>query len=73
MAGRQWHHWGLFPSASGYWVEQGKIQYPVDEITIAGNLKDMFLAITAIGDDINPNIASRCGSILIAEMMVAGK
>lgn len=59
--------------ASGYWVEQGIIQYPVDEITIAGNLKDMFQAIVLIGNDINPNIATRCGSILIEQMMVAGK
>lgn len=58
--------------ASGYWVENGVIQYPVEEITIAGNLKDMFRSIVAIGNDINPNIASRCGSILIDEMMVAG-
>lgn len=58
--------------ASGFWVEDGKIQYPVEEITVAGNLKDMFLAITAIGNDINPNIATRCGSVLIDQMMVAG-
>lgn len=59
--------------ASGYWVEGGKIQYPVDEITIAGNLKDMFKGILAVGNDINPNIATRCGSVLIEKMMVAGK
>jgi PmbA protein len=58
--------------ASGYWVEQGKIQYPVDEVTIAGNLKDMFLNILAVGSDINPSKATRCGSILIEEMTVAG-
>ncbi len=58
--------------ASGFWVEGGKIQYPVEEITIAGNLKDMFLGILAIGNDINPNIATRCGSVLIDQMMVAG-
>lgn len=58
--------------ASGFWVENGEIQYPVEEITIAGNLKDMFLAISAIGTDINPNIATRCGSIWINQMMVAG-
>jgi PmbA protein len=59
--------------ASGYWVENGVIQYPVDEITIAGNLKDMFKMIVAVGDDVNPNIATRCGSMLIEKMMVAGK
>ncbi len=58
--------------ASGFWVEGGKIQYPVEEITIAGNLKDMFMAIAAVGNDINPNMATRCGSVLIEQMMVAG-
>ena len=59
--------------ASGYWIEDGMIQYPVDEITIAGNLKEMFKDILAVGNDINPNIATRCGSVLIEKMMVAGK
>ncbi|USQ12946.1 metalloprotease PmbA [Legionella lytica] len=59
--------------ASGYWVENGEIQFPVDEITIAGNLKEMFQSILAVGNDINPNIATRCGSILIGKMMLAGK
>lgn len=58
--------------ASGYWVENGEIQYPVEEITIAGNLKDMFHSIIAIGNDINPNSTTRCGSVLIEQMMVAG-
>ncbi|MBA2648503.1 MAG: metalloprotease PmbA [Legionella sp.] len=58
--------------ASGYWVENGIIQYPVDEVTIAGNLKDMFQSIIAVGNDINSNIATRCGSVLIEKMMVAG-
>jgi PmbA protein len=58
--------------ASGFWVENGEVQYPVEEITIAGNLKDMFATIVAVGNDINPNIATRCGSVLIEEMMVAG-
>ena len=58
--------------ASGFWVENGEIQYPVEEITIAGNLKDMFRSIVAIGSDINPNLTTRCGSVLIEEMMVAG-
>jgi PmbA protein len=58
--------------ASGFWVEGGKIQYPVEEITVAGNLKEMFRAIVAIGSDTNPNIATRCGSVLIEQMMVAG-
>lgn len=59
--------------ASGFWVENGVIQYPVDEVTIAGNLKEMFQMILAIGTDINPNIPTRCGSVLIEKMMVAGK
>ncbi len=58
--------------ASGFWVEGGKIQFPVEEITIAGNLKQMFKQIQAVGTDINPNISTRCGSVLIEEMMVAG-
>lgn len=59
--------------ASGYWVENGEIQFPVDEVTIAGNLKDMFRSILAVGNDLNPNISMRCGSVLIEKMMVAGK
>lgn len=58
--------------ASGFWVEDGKIQFPVDEITIAGNLRQMFANIQAIGNDINPNISTRCGSVLISDMMIAG-
>jgi PmbA protein len=58
--------------ASGFWVEEGVIQYPVEEITIAGNLKDMFRSIVAVGTDINPNSSTRCGSVLVHEMMVAG-
>ncbi|MBA2709752.1 MAG: metalloprotease PmbA [Tatlockia sp.] len=58
--------------ATGFWVENGEIQFPVEEITIAGNLKDMFKAIVAVGNDLNPNISTRCGSILIEQMMIAG-
>lgn len=58
--------------ASGFWVENGVIQYPVDEVTIASNLKDMFKGIRAVGNDINPNSGTRCGSVLIEEMMIAG-
>jgi PmbA protein len=58
--------------ASGYWVENGEIQFPVHEVTIAGNLKDMFKGILAVGNDINPNISTRCGSVLINKMMLAG-
>lgn len=59
--------------ASGFWVENGVIQYPVEGVTIAGNLKDLFLGILAVGNDVNPNIATRCGSVLIKSMMVAGE
>lgn len=59
--------------ASGFWVENGQIQYPVEGVTIAGNLKDMFLNIAAVGNDVNPNIATRCGSILVDGMTVAGQ
>ncbi len=59
--------------ANGFWVENGEIQYPVEEVTIAGNLRDMFRGIIAVGSDINPGIATRCGSILVDHMMVAGE
>ncbi len=58
--------------ASGYWIENGVIQYPVQEITIAGNLKDMFAHIVAVGADVLTRRAKQTGSILIEEMMVAG-
>lgn len=58
--------------ASGFWVENGKIQFPVEGVTIAGNLRDMYRHVAAIGNDINPNTATRCGSILISDMMIAG-
>lgn len=58
--------------ATGFWVENGIIQFPVEEVTIAGNLKDMFLDIQAVGTDVNPNISTHCGSVLIGSMMVAG-
>ncbi len=59
--------------ASGFWVEHGKIQYPVEGVTIAGNLKDMFANIVAIGNDVNDRGYIESGSVLVAEMMVAGK
>lgn len=58
--------------ASGYWVENGVIQYPVEEITIAGNMKQMLLQIVAIGMDTLVRGTKRTGSILIEEMTVAG-
>ena len=58
--------------AAGFWVEDGRIAYPVDGITIAGNLKQMFAAIEAVGTDIDPRSHIRTGSILIGQMTVAG-
>jgi PmbA protein len=58
--------------ASGYWVEKGRIAYPVHEITIAGNLKDMFLGIQAVGADTYNYGAKTIGSVLINRMKVAG-
>ncbi len=58
--------------ASGFWVENGEICYPVEEITIAGNLKNIFLGITAIGNDIVIRGSKQSGSILIDRMTIAG-
>ncbi len=58
--------------ASGFWVEKGEIQYPVEEITIAGNLKEMYARIIEIGNDIDHRGNIQTGSILIENMMVAG-
>jgi PmbA protein len=59
--------------AAGFWVENGEIQYPVEEITIAGNLKDMFRNIVTIGNDIDYRGNIRTGSILIERMSIAGQ
>jgi PmbA protein len=58
--------------ATGFWVENGIIQHPVEEITIAGNLKEMFRSIVAVGNDRDPNNSTRCGSVLLEQMMIAG-
>jgi PmbA protein len=58
--------------ASGFWVENGVIQYPVEEITIAGNMKDMFRQIVAVGNDVLTRGNKQTGSILIENMVVAG-
>ncbi|NEX61535.1 metalloprotease PmbA [Noviherbaspirillum galbum] len=58
--------------ASGFWVENGEIQYPVEEITIAGNMKDMFMQIAGIGADTLIRGTKETGSILIESMTVAG-
>ncbi|WP_342147467.1 metalloprotease PmbA [Rickettsiella endosymbiont of Aleochara curtula] len=58
--------------AAGFWVENGEILYPVEEITIAGNLKDMYQNIVAIGNDINSKSSIQTGSIFLENMMIAG-
>jgi PmbA protein len=59
--------------ASGFWVEQGAIAYPVHEITIAGNLKPMYRHIVALGNDVDMRGGIRTGSVLLDEMTVAGE
>ena len=59
--------------AGGYWVENGEIQFPVQEVTIAGNLRDMFRQIVAVGCDTETRSNIRTGSVLIERMTVAGK
>jgi PmbA protein len=59
--------------AAGFWVENGSLEYPVAEITIAGNLRDMLKGIGAVGDDIDARGGTRVGSILVKEMTIAGE
>lgn len=59
--------------ASGFWVENGAIQYPVEEVTIASNLRDMFKSIVDIGSDVDLRRNIRTGSILIEQMTIAGE
>jgi microcin-processing peptidase 1. Unknown type peptidase. MEROPS family U62 len=56
----------------GFWVDGGVIQYPVQEITIAGNLRDMFMGIAAVGTDVDHGGSKQTGSILLESMTVAG-
>lgn len=58
--------------AAGYWVENGRIVHPVEEVTIAGNLKDIFRNIVAVGSDTVSRGSKQCGSILVDRMTVAG-
>jgi PmbA protein len=58
--------------AAGFWIENGQLAYPVDGITVAGNLKAMFRAIEAVGNDVDPRSHIRTGSILVGGMTVAG-
>ncbi|HLJ39142.1 MAG TPA: metalloprotease PmbA [Steroidobacteraceae bacterium] len=59
--------------ASGFWVEEGAIRYPVHEVTIAGNLKQMYRDIAALGADVDVRGAVRAPSVLVSEMTIAGE
>jgi PmbA protein len=58
---------------TGFWVEDGAPAFPVHEITIAGNLKDLYLGLAAIGGDIDVRGGIRTGSVLVGEMTIAGE
>ncbi|MBD3609060.1 MAG: metalloprotease PmbA [Gammaproteobacteria bacterium] len=58
--------------AASFWVENGEIQYPVHELTVAGNLKEMFKQIVAVGNDVDLRGNTRTGSILLENMAIAG-
>ncbi len=58
--------------AAGFWVEDGALAYPVEEITIAGNLRDMYKGLVAVGGDVDARHSTRTGSLLIERMTVAG-
>jgi PmbA protein len=59
--------------AAGYWVEGGEIRFPVEEITIAGNLRDIYKGIVAVGSDVLVRSGRSCGSILVDSMTIAGE
>jgi PmbA protein len=59
--------------AAGFWIENGSLQYPVAEITIAGNLRNMLKGIVAVGDDVDTRGGTRVGSVLLEEMTIAGE
>jgi len=58
--------------AAGFWIENGEVQFPVDEVTIAGKLQDMFMAVEAVGTDVDDRSGIRTGSMLVGKMTVAG-
>jgi PmbA protein len=58
--------------AAGYWIDHGQIAFPVEEITIAGNLTQMYRDIVAIGRDVDRRGSRQCGSMLIGAMTIAG-
>jgi PmbA protein len=59
--------------AAGFWVENGELAYPVEEITIAGNLRRMFLDIAAVGSEIDRRSHLLTGPILVSRMTIAGE
>jgi len=59
--------------ASGLWIENGEISHPVEEVTVAGNLKDIFRNIVSVGNDIDVRRSTRCGSILVDGLTIAGE
>ena len=59
--------------ASGLWIENGEIVYPVEEVTVAGNLKDIFRNIVSVGNDVDVRRSTRCGSILVDGLTIAGE
>jgi PmbA protein len=58
--------------ASGFWVEGGEIAHPVQEVTIAGNLRELYLDIQAVGSDVDRRGVIQSGSLLVGRMTVAG-
>ncbi len=59
--------------AAGLWIENGEITYPVEEVTVAGNLKEIFRNIAAVGNDVDARRSTRCGSILVDGLTIAGE
>ncbi len=59
--------------AAGFWVEDGEIKHPVEEVTIAGNLRDLYRNVVAIGNDTDTRGSIRTGSILVERMTIAGQ
>ncbi|HET8696288.1 MAG TPA: metallopeptidase TldD-related protein, partial [Gammaproteobacteria bacterium] len=58
--------------AAGFWVERGQIVHPVNEVTIAGNLADIFKRIQAVGSDVDARGTVRCGAVLVDGLTLAG-
>ena len=59
--------------AAGLWIENGEISHPVEEVTVAGNLRDIFRNIVLVGKDIDVRRSTRCGSILVDGLTIAGE